>query len=208
MIKSSISAQLQHDYPDFKIYLDVKNRMIIADHHKLSLLTSSRALENINIFSRSGKSFYQAIVQLLYSNFNIVPNKESYADTLIILKEDLDKYKVQKLAKEYGIGFLEDEENILAIEVDDGIEKNFLLEDDNNFEQYSEDTNSNFGVLEELDFDAQITYLEKGIEFYSTMEESESVAEETIVVEQNKSNKESGKLKTYIKQLVKWIHRI
>jgi hypothetical protein len=115
MDKISISEQLKHDYPDYKIHLDTERRMIVADEHKMSLLNSSSALEVMNIFSLSCKSFYQAITQLLYSNFNITPQTGSYASTLIILKEDLNKYKVQKLAKDWGIGFLEDDEDIKNI---------------------------------------------------------------------------------------------
>ncbi len=36
--------------------------------------------------------------------------------------------KIQKLAREWGIGFLEDDNNIVAVGVDDGIERALLLE--------------------------------------------------------------------------------
>ncbi len=188
MNKSTISAQLQHDYPDYKIYLDPDSRMIVADNHKMSLLNTPSALQTMNIFSRSGKSFYQAIVQLLYSNYNVLPQKGSYADTLIILREDLNKYKVQKLAREWGIGFLEDDKNIVAVGVDDGIERALLLEGDEKIEELFEDDknfdstdhvsqdDSSFGVLEELDFEDEIAYLEKGIEFVAEMENIKTVA--------------------------------
>ncbi|MCD6395967.1 MAG: hypothetical protein J7L71_00370, partial [Spirochaetaceae bacterium] len=104
MNKSSISAQLKNDYPDLNIYIDAVNRMVVAENYKMRLLNSTSSLETMNIFSRSGRSFYQAIVQLLYSNYNIIPHDGSYASSLIILKEDLKKYKIQKLAKEWGIG--------------------------------------------------------------------------------------------------------
>ena len=182
MNRSGISTQLQHDYPDYKIYLDADSRMIVAGDHKMSLLNSPSALQTMNIFSRSGKSFYQAIVQLLYSNYNVLPQKGSYADTLIILREDLNKYKVQKLAKEWGIGFLEDEKNIVAVGVDDGIESTLLLGSDEVIDELfvddeifdstesPEQDDSNFGVLEEMNFEDEIAYLEKGIEFVTEME--------------------------------------
>ena len=188
MNRSGISTQLQHDYPDYKIYLDADSRMIVAGDHKMSLLNTPSALQTMNIFSRSGKSFYQAIVQLLYSNYNVLPQKGSYADTLIILREDLNKYKVQKLAREWGIGFLEDDKNIVAVGVDDGIERALLLEGDEKIEELFEDDknfdstdhvsqdNSSFGVLEELDFEDEIAYLEKGIEFVAEMENIKTAA--------------------------------
>jgi hypothetical protein len=190
MNKSSISTQLQHDYPDYKIYLDADSRMIVADDHKMSLLNTPSVLHSMNIFSRSGKSFYQAIAQLLYSNYNIRPLKGSYADTLIILKEDLNKFKVQKLAREWGIGFLESDEDIVAVGVDDGIERTLLLEGDEVTEELFEDDeslefpdsieqdDSSFGVLEELDFEDEIAYLEKGVEFVTEMENIKTAAKE------------------------------
>jgi hypothetical protein len=173
MNKSSISAQLQNDYPDYEIYLDTNNRMIVADNHKMSLLNSTSALEVINIFSKSGKSFYQAITQLLYSNFEILPEKGSYAYSLIILQEDLKKYKVQKLAKEWGIGFLEDNEDVLALEIEDGIKRDLLLE------SYEKDYGLDFveehewAKLEEIDFNTEIAYMEKGLEFMTELEKHE-----------------------------------
>ena len=188
MNKFSISTQLQNDYPDYKIYLDADSRMIVADDHKMSLLNTPSVLHSMNIFSRSGKSFYQAIAQLLYSNYNIRPLKGSYADTLIILKEDLNKFKVQKLAREWGIGFLESDEDIVAVGVDDGIERTLLpegdevteelFEDDENFDCHDsiEQDDSSFGVLEELDFEDEIAYLEKGVEFVVEMENIKAAA--------------------------------
>ncbi len=171
MNKSIISDQLKHDYPDYNIYLDVKKRMVVADDHKMSLLNSSSALQTLNIFSRSGKSFYQAITQLLCSNYNIIPKEGSYADSLIIRQEDLDRYKVQKLAKEWGIGFLENSEaDVLVLEVDDGIERKLLLENDDALEKVDEELEE-WAQLEEIDFDSQIAYIEKGLEFAAELEE-------------------------------------
>ena len=157
MNKSTISEQLQNDYPDYKIYLDADSRMVVADNHKMSLLNSSSALHSMNIFSRSGRSFYQAITQLLYSNYNIIPGEGSYADRLIVRKEDLDRFKLQKLAKEWGIGFLEDDGSIVALGVDDGLERELLLSDNSEeesdlFEEEEsvDDILNNYAVLEEI----------------------------------------------------------
>jgi len=169
--KSSISEQLQYDYPSYKIYLDTKNRMVVADDHKMSLLNSTSALESINIFSKSGKSFYQAITQLLYSNYEILPKEGSYASALIILKEDLKKFKIQKLAKEWGIGFLEDTEDILALEIDDGIEKKLLLENYELIQDLEGEEVNEWAKLEEIDFNDEIAYMDKALEFANEMEE-------------------------------------
>ncbi|MCK5154280.1 MAG: hypothetical protein KAQ93_07970 [Spirochaetales bacterium] len=213
MNKSSISEQLKHDYPYYKIYLDAGNRMVVADNHKMSLLNSTSALETMNIFSQSGRSFYQAITQLLYSNYGVLPKKGSYASTLIILQEDLKKYKIQKLAKEWGIGFLEDNEDILALEVDDGIERDLLLEGSEMYEELDELSGNEeleeWAKLEEIDFNSEITYLEKGLEFASEMEEvelkdsaikSELVDSEIVELEVETGIK-SKKLKNIIRKI-------
>lgn len=191
MNKSIITDQLQHDYSDYKIYLDADRRMLVADDHIMSLLNSPSALQTMNIFSRSGRSFYQAIAQLLSSNYNIVPKEGSYADKLIIRQEDLNKYKVQKLAKEWGIGFLEDNEDVLVVEVDDGIERKLLLEspevleelfEEEDYPENQEDLPELTGPIEEekwaelveINFDDEMAYLEKGIEFAEAMEELEN----------------------------------
>jgi len=185
MNKSIISDQLKHDYPDYNIYLDVKNRMVVADDHKMSLLNSSSALQTLNLFSRSGKSFYQAITQLLCSNYSIIPKEGSYADSLIIRQEDLDRYKVQKLAKEWGIGFLENSDaDVLVLEVDDGIERKLLLENDDTLEEVDDNEAlseldgysgneelEEWARLEEMDFNSEIAYIEKGLEFAAELEE-------------------------------------
>ena len=214
MNKSIISDQLTHDYPDYKIYLDADNRMVVADDHKMSLLNSPAALQTMNIFSRSGRSFYQAITQLLCSNYNIIPKAGSYADHLIILPADLNKYKVQKLAKEWGIGFLETGKDVLAVEVEDGIERNLLLESKVPYVEPKDEELlpeleglpdneevDNWAKLEELDFDVEIAYLEKGIEFAAAMEEAEVERIEIIkelenleiVDKPNRLNKEKNK---------------
>ncbi len=185
MNKSIISEQLRHDYPDYTIYLDAENRMVVADNHKMSLLNSSDALQTMNIFSRSGRSFYQAITQLLCSNYNIVPKAGSYADSLIIRQADLNKYKVHKLAEEWGIGFLETGKDILAVEVDDGIERDLLLEspmvenfDEENLPELTGSPEEEWAELEEIPFDKEFEYLEKGIEFVTAMEKLKRSDEE------------------------------
>jgi len=209
MNKSTISAQLQHDYPDYHIYLDAERRMLVADKHKMSLLNSPSALETMNIFSRSGKSFYQAITQLLCSNYNIIPKEGSYADSLIIRQEDLDRYKVQKLAKEWGIGFLENSEaDILVLEVDDGIERNLLLENDSSLEKVvGQEELEEWARLEEIDFNKEIAYIEKGLEFAAELEEikmKEEIAKSELAgIRIVESADENGKLSTLIKKIVK-----
>lgn len=209
MNKSSISEQLKHDYPDHEIYLDADRRMVVADSHKMSLLNSTSALETMNIFSQSGKSFYQAISQLLYSNYGVLPMDGSYASTLIILKEDLKKYKIQKLAKEWGIGFLEDNEDVLALEVDDGIERELLLESDERYEELEYEVVNEWAKLEEIDFDSEMEYMEKGLQFASAMEEikekdnivkSELEDSERVEPEKNAKNK-SGILQKAIRKI-------
>ncbi len=215
MNKSTISEQLKYDYPDYEIYLDSSSRMIVADNHKMSLLNTSSDLQTINIFSRSGRSFYQAITQLLCSNFDVLPEGGSYASTLIILKKDLNKYKIQKLAKEWGIGFLETNEEILTVGVDYDIEKNLLLESPEVLEELFEEEyfpgnqevlpylsgpteEEEWAELVEINFDDEIDYLEKGIEFATAMEEVEledeeledlKIVEETIEKSEQKSDK-------------------
>jgi len=188
---SPISAQLKNDYPELNIYIDAVNRMVVADNYKMSLLNSTSSLETMNIFSRSGRSFYQAIVQLLYSNYNIIPHDGSYASSLIILKEDLKKYKIQKLAKEWGIGFLEENGNVLALDIDDGIERDLLLVNENdNTEPYEENErftysdllnkNSQFAKLEEL-AESPIKLNNTGKNNDNTiLEELESVEDEIV----------------------------
>ncbi len=184
MNKSTISEQLKHDYPDYAIHLDSDSRMIVADNHKMTLLNTSSDLETMNIFSRYGRYFYQAITQLLSSNFDVLPEEGSYASTLIILKKDLNKYKVQKLAKEWGIGFLETGKEVLAVEVDDGIERNLLIENNVPYEEQKDEEllpeleglpddeeSEELGKLEEIKFESEIKFLERGIEFAAAMEE-------------------------------------
>ncbi len=157
MNRTSVSAQLRADYPGCNIYLDTGSRMIVAGAHRMSLLNSPAALEAMNIFSRSGRTFYQAIVQLIYTQYDILPAEGSYADRLIVRKEDLDKFRLQKLAKEWGIGFLEDDGSIVALGVDDGVERDLLLEDTSEedtelFEEEEsvDDILNNYAVLEEI----------------------------------------------------------
>ena len=165
--------------------------MVVADNHKMSLLNSTSSLETMNIFSRSGRSFYQAIVQLLYSNYNIIPQDGSYAFSLIILKEDLKKYKIQKLAKEWGIGFLEENGNVLALDIDDGIERDLLLEsetDDTKIKEghesftYSDliNKNSQFAKLEELGESPEKLKKSSEGNNHRILEELESVEDEII----------------------------
>jgi len=195
MNKSSISEQLKHDYPDYKIFLDSNSRVIVANNYKMNLLNTSSDLETMNIFSRYGKNFYQAITQLLCSHYDVLPAIGSYASTLIILKEDLNKYKIQKLAQEWGIGFLETNEDVLAVKVEDGIERDLLLESPEVIEELFEEKylpennetlhylskaseEEDWAELVEINFDDEMEYLEKGIEFATAMEEVELKGED------------------------------
>ncbi|MCF6334489.1 MAG: hypothetical protein L3J12_01945 [Spirochaetales bacterium] len=185
MNRSSVSAQLQNDYPGCNIYLDSRTRMIVAGTHRMSLLNSSAALESMNIFSRSGKSFYQAIAQLIYTQYDILPLEGSYADKLIVRKEDLDKYRIQKLAKEWGIGFLEDNNDILAVGVDDGVERELLLGDSivEKIDLLEEDESvddiiSGYAVLEELKVPAEEKKSSTKGKIFEILEELESLEDE------------------------------
>jgi hypothetical protein len=218
---TSISTQLQYDYPHCKIFLDADNRLIQVDFHKMSLMLTPSGLKSINIFSRSGKTFYQALVQLIYTNFNILPQEGSYAESLIILKEDVDKYKLQKMAKEFGIGFFEDGEDIIAIEVDDGIEKNLLLDDgelseepgDWNmpFENQGLPDSAEWAELEDIKYEVEMAYLDKGIKFAAEMEALKKIdgtgqsENEEIEIEgsEDEFKNKKGKIKNPILGIVK-----
>lgn len=156
----------------------------MVDDHEMTLLNSPAELQNMNIFSRAGRNFYQALTQLISSIYGIVPQEGSYADSLVVRQEDIARAKLQKMAKEYGIGFLENDEDILAVEVDDGTEKTLLLENyAKTGEQESHNDNDELAVteetewaeLEEITFDDEIAYMERGIEFVASMEELEKV---------------------------------
>ncbi len=129
MAEVDISYQLQHDFPQHHIWIDAENQTVCVDDKKNILLLSTDALREMDIFSTVGRHFYQVVVNLIYSRFEILPEKDSYADSLIIRKEAVRDYKIRKLAEMYRMGFLEDGEDILGIDVDDGIPLPLLLED-------------------------------------------------------------------------------
>ncbi len=124
-----ISRQLEHDYPGHHIWIDAEHQAVCVDKQKNVLLLSTEALRNINIFSASGRHFYQVIVNLIYTRFDILPEEKSYAASLIIRKEDVREYKIKRLAELYKLGFLEDGKDVLGVAVDDGFPEPFLLED-------------------------------------------------------------------------------
>jgi hypothetical protein len=204
MSLSNISIQLQNDYPDCEISLEADSRMIIVDKHKMSLMLTPSGLKSINIFSRSGRTFYQTLVQLIFTNYGILPSEGSYADTLIIRQEDLNKFKIQKLAREWGIGFIENGGDIVAVNVDDGINRNLLLEsedllDEENFPEetkFVKEDYGNFGVLEELDETPDVKESSEDNKKFIVLEELESVEDEI-----------TEKPKSVYKKFVKLIQR-
>ena len=137
MAETDISHQLQHDFPGHHIWIDAENQAVCVDDRKNVLLLSSLALQRINIFSASGRHFYEVIVNLIYTRFEILPEEGSYADSLIIKKEDVRDYKIKKLAELYKLGFLEDDGKVMGIAVDDGVPLPLMLED--NFDDLLDD---------------------------------------------------------------------
>ena len=127
---TNISKQLVHDYPNEKIIIDADNQAVYVNESKNTLLLSTSSIERMNIFSTAGKHFYQVIVNLIYSRFGILPEEGTLADTLVIKKEDFEDFQVKKLSALYKVGFLEDGENVKAVDFDDGIILPKLLEDD------------------------------------------------------------------------------
>ncbi len=129
MGKTDISYQLQHDFPDHHIWIDVENQSVCVDEEKNVLLLSTESLKKMTIFSAAGRHFYQVIVNLIYSRFSILPKEGSYADTLVIRKEEIRDYRIRKLASLYKLGFLEDGDDVLGIAVDNGVSLPLMLED-------------------------------------------------------------------------------
>ena len=166
MESSPITAQLNHDYPERNIVLDADNQMLKVDGENNVLLLSSSAIRRMDIFTSAGKHFYQVIVNLIYSRFDILPEKGSYADSLIVTKEELREYRVRKAAQRYKVGFLEDDEGVFAIGIDDG--KNFPL--------LSEE--SEVDLLEEEDWDTGLNYYK-----YSLWSEDDPFIEELETIE-------------------------
>ena len=129
MPKASIPEQLKLDYPDIDISFDEKRNLLIMGDHKISLLLNRKELEHVNVHSASGKNYYQAVSQILYANYSLVPSENSLADQLISYREDYEKYRVQNLARDYGIGFLEDGDDVIAVKVNGDIEKPVMIEE-------------------------------------------------------------------------------
>lgn len=129
MAEADISQQLKHDFPGHHIWIDAEHQTVCVDEKKNILLLSTDTLREMDIFSTGGRHFYQVVVNLIYSRFEILPKKDSYADSLIIRKEAVRDYKIRKLAELYKMGFIEDDESILGVDVDDGISMPLLLDD-------------------------------------------------------------------------------
>ncbi len=130
MAETNISVQLKHDYPDQEIIIDAENQVIRVNDFKNVLLLSTSSIQHMNIFSSAGKHFYQVIVNLIYSRFDILPAEGSYADSLIIRKEDVREYRIKRLADLFKLGFLEDDDDIMAVGIDSGTPLPLLLEED------------------------------------------------------------------------------
>ena len=131
MRRTTILQQLESDYPGVRIAFDEDRSLLLMDDNKISLLLDREMFERINVHSNSGKNYYQAIVQLIYSQYRISPEKGSYADGLITYREEYQKYRIGNLAKDYGIGFLEDENGeVIAVKIDGDLEKPVMIEED------------------------------------------------------------------------------
>lgn len=130
MKRVSIEEQLKTDYPDREIIYNANDGSISIDQNLINLMMDKEEIAAININSRSGRNYYQAIVQFLYEKYAFSPSKQSYADSLITFKEDYDKYRIQNLAKDYKIGFLEDGESVIAVPINGSFNEQALIEED------------------------------------------------------------------------------
>ena len=63
--------------------------------------------------------------------------------------------------------------DILALEIDDGIERDLLLENSESVEELHDLETNEWAKLEEIDFNDEIAYIDKALEFASAMEEVE-----------------------------------
>ena len=126
---------------------------------KISLLLESDELENINVHAHSGRNYYQALNQLIYSKLELTPRKNSLADSLIIHKQDYNRYRLQNLARDYGIGFLEDGDEVIALDIEADFEKRVMIEEDEELKERlrieklkaAADLGEDYGILLELD---------------------------------------------------------
>ncbi len=130
MKRISLAEQLNNDYPGTSISVDFERCILSLDNHRISLLSDPDELRNVNIFSKAGRNYYQAISQLIYSKYNLLPTKGSLADSLITTKEELNNYRLQNLSNDYGIGFLEDGDEVIAVKVDSGTNRTIGIEED------------------------------------------------------------------------------
>jgi len=151
MKRTSIPQQLKLDYPGRKISFDNKRSLLLIDEYKVGLLLDEEELEHIHVHTKSGKNFYQAITQLIYSKYQLTPAKSSYAETLITFKEEYEKFRVQNLAEDYGIGFLEDGDEVIAVKITGDMEKPVLIEEDEKIDpKLISDPADYFGYLIEV----------------------------------------------------------
>lgn len=129
MKRISIQQQLKLDYPGVNVSFDEERNHLIMDDKKLSLLINKEEFEHINTNSKSGKNYYQAIAQLIHTRYQLVPKPGSMADELIKTREEYNKFRVQNLSRDYGIGFLEDGEEVIAVKITGDMEKPLTIEE-------------------------------------------------------------------------------
>jgi len=130
MKRTNLSNQLNIDYPLSSISFDAENSMLTIDNHRISLLSDPDDLKNVNVFSKAGRNYYQAIAQLIYSKYKLLPREGSLADNLIATNEEYNKYRIQNLSSDYGLGFIEDGGKVIAVKISSDIERSALIEED------------------------------------------------------------------------------
>ncbi|MDC7226868.1 MAG: hypothetical protein PQJ61_08880 [Spirochaetales bacterium] len=133
--RKNIFQQLKLDFPGSSISFDEARDLLLMDNHKISLLLDREELERVNVHSRNGRNYYQAIVQLIYSNYQLVPQKNSYADSMIAYREDYNQFRIGNLARDYGIGFLEDDKDVMAVKIDADFESPVMIEEDEDLQE-------------------------------------------------------------------------
>lgn len=134
MKRINLIEQLNKDYPDTIVKLDAKNNMLTLDNHHLNLLADPDELQNANVLTIAGRNYYQAISQLIYSKYDLLPKEGSLADSLITTSEELNNFRIQNLSNDYGIGFLEDGDEVIAVKVDSDVQRTARIEEDERIE--------------------------------------------------------------------------
>lgn len=120
-----ILHQLRHDFPGHLFGFDDSGPFLTVDGLELFLSLTAGELRRIDLFTPTGRNYYQAVVNHIYRSFDIAPGEGSLASTMIVSKEEAFDYRVRTLAQRMGIGFLEGDEEAgaaFAVEIDDGRE--------------------------------------------------------------------------------------